>query len=1057
MPIMQEQDVRSSKRPLKVLKIKDLQHVSNLSQKQLEDQHLCLKEESTLLKQHVQILEQKLYRFSTKLSKLRNVHSGLSWGQNIDAHDTIEELKDRVVTLESQKEVLQRKLSKARQQILALGRQAHQSPHMGQGLQQEGEVTQTTQTVPAHYALSSMDDYKGQSNGLFIAPQAVRLTELELAIRSLRETFKLKEKELQYSMKGPNKKQVDELRLTIKNNVNVIRLQKQLSNERTALLVIKEKFTGLKQAYETQLEEGQRSLHQNQEALLGQVGQLSEQLKQEKQKALILEGQLNTATISLHSLAELQERVSDIEGERNLLKRSYNALLIRTLSGHSHGNEHECDKESEKQEMENCRADMVVLKKKLEDQNNEREMEQEKKRVVLDYETTQMERSQKMAMTTTLREKHDFLEQEVLQYRQNVTSLQDRLDRVSKDFQTDVEDLSEILMQIKAFRLQQESCKGLTFMVSNEKVQDPSRELAAQQVSHVETILELQKTRELLVMQQKINSDLQAYMNIEKERAEGERERRRREVSEKDKLLKNRALQINSLQDQLRNLTYPPGNRNQIIPHQYTWTGVGQESVQMMEGKTILNQLQDGGSLLEISLMGATFTPVGLRLMRQQKVVDTSGPFEVVTFCTYSFLDFEMHSTPLVSGTQPNYGFTSCYVLTGLSPTKLESQGVFVHVEVHQALGGVQFITRGRAKIPLIQALQHRGEKVKGRVNITGSKGEIIGVLEFCLCLFSEVEAKDIGTDRLPVHTALYRSHIQPEPEPSNQLRMHSPARSQHPQFPAPKSPPREPGAKWIQFPIYNQTGHTRSFNHNLKMPDSGHTSISSKQRSSRHHSRAMEQEDKEKGESSSQPVSLRDQMDSEVLESLESITTSDSDVVIPQLEAPVKQGCRLKIEILSLLFDPSSSVALDQSVQQVYVEYRLLGIPRETTETPVSLQKPTEGEEIHFNFSRVIHVDSMKAAPLKQYLYTKLERTDAKQGRLKFTVVSEPLNEEDECVDVGHAYLDLQELLLTGNDVTECQIDIVRMDDDQEVVGRLKVSLEAAQALTGISWENPN
>lgn len=66
-----------------------------------------------------------------------------------------------------------------------------------------------------------------------------------------------------------------------------------------------------------------------------------------------------------------------------------------------------------------------------------------------------------------------------------------------------------------------------------------------------------------------------------------------------------------------------------------------------------------------------------------------------------------------------------------------------------------------------------------------------------------------------------------------------------------------------------------------------------------------------------------------------------------------VFQGNRLKVEILSLLLDPSSSVALDQAVQQVYVEYRLLGIPMETTETPMSLQKPTEGEEIHFNFSR--------------------------------------------------------------------------------------------------------
>lgn len=44
--------------------------------------------------------------------------------------------------------------------------------------------------------------------------------------------------------------------------------------------------------------------------------------------------------------------------------------------------------------------------------------------------------------------------------------------------------------------------------------------------------------------------------------------------------------------------------------------------------------------------------------------------------------------------------------------------------------------------------------------------------------------------------------------------------------------------------------------------------------------------------------------------------------------------------------------------------------------------------------------------------------------GRLKFTVVSEPMDDDEECMDVGHAFLDLQELLLTGSDVTERQIE---------------------------------
>lgn len=64
-------------------------------------------------------------------------------------------------------------------------------------------------------------------------------------------------------------------------------------------------------------------------------------------------------------------------------------------------------------------------------------------------------------------------------------------------------------------------------------------------------------------------------------------------------------------------------------------------------------------------------------------------------------------------------------------------------------------------------------------------------------------------------------------------------------------------------------------------------------------------------------------------------------------------QGDKLRVEILSLTFEPSSRVALDKSVQRVYVEYRLLGVPMETTETPMSLRKPTKGEEIHYNFTR--------------------------------------------------------------------------------------------------------
>ncbi len=51
--------------------------------------------------------------------------------------------------------------------------------------------------------------------------------------------------------------------------------------------------------------QGQRSLKESQGALLGKVEELSELLKQEKQRVLTLEGQLNAATLSLQALGEV--------------------------------------------------------------------------------------------------------------------------------------------------------------------------------------------------------------------------------------------------------------------------------------------------------------------------------------------------------------------------------------------------------------------------------------------------------------------------------------------------------------------------------------------------------------------------------------------------------------------------------------------------------------------------------------------------------------------------------------------------------------------------------
>lgn len=115
----------------------------------------------------------------------------------------------------------------------------------------------------------------------------------------------------------------------------------------------------------------------------------------------------------------------------------------------------------------------------------------------------------------------------------------------------------------------------------------------------------------------------------------------------------------------------------------------------------------------------AAFTPAGLRVMSKAHPGAEKSE-DIVTFCTFCLLDFEMNSTPLVSGSQPNYGFTTRYGLTARDLGRLEGQGSRVQVELHQALAGVTFATFGRGNMSLTGAMERRGEKISGRFSVTG-------------------------------------------------------------------------------------------------------------------------------------------------------------------------------------------------------------------------------------------------------------------------------------------------------------------------------------------------
>ncbi|XP_077355756.1 protein fantom [Festucalex cinctus] len=1203
---------------------KDPQRLFRLPREQLEDLCLNMQEENVVLRKHTRAQEQKMRRMSTRLMRLRQAGPGSGSTKEKDMEDALQELESRVASLESQKVILQNKLGLAKQHILDLGGRTQYKFSKGtKGTEVDGGVSRLAHTAPPRYC-PPMEDTRGDMAKLNVSEQ-MRVMELQLTAQTLRETLRDKEKEMDGTLKEMKRQQVERHRINIRENVDVISLQKQLSEKSATLRVTQEKIVDLQQAYENQLEESQRSLQESQTLLLEKVEELSEQLKQERHRALTLEAELTTAGLSLQNLDKLQERITDLEGEKDRIKENYDSLLESTLSTYAsrdgHMDKHkEVNVQREEPEDDICRMDIQILAATLQTEREERgrlQSEAEKLR----QEKEMLEGQHNVEL------KH--LEGEILQYKEQISCLQNRLDSVTKEFDMSDEELSETLLQIKEFRMQQESREGLRFLGPDDGKEDA--ELTNIQASHAETVLELQKTRSLLLLEHRISEDLQGELDTVKERLETEREQVRMAMAEKDKVLTKRARQVHTLQAQLKAFAYSTKNHKGTMPVQYTWPSGDQEVVPAFEEDISCAPLRLGESLLELHIKAATFTPGCLQNMSN---LHAGQAEDMVTFCTYSLLDFEVHSTPVVVGSQPKYGFTSHYALTARDLGRLQVQAARVRVELHQAIGGVRFVTHGSGHLSLMGAMERRGERTNGRVNITGSEGEVVGIVEFWARLFPPTEpmegmaARDndriTATHTIPTHVTLgwredghaelydygggipnellllldcceglsgrwpgllpdayltYRLYdLQPHVSKTvpatadpvfrdtasyplavtadvlRYLRSSSlwvyafdDSDDQIPPAYLAKTPIplrtlatgkeiigdyvlRDPAGgprgtvrvliKW-KYPFQppanasdlrreeEQVSPRPIAKPRVKMQQLGSGEHKTRQRKTK----ACPASDdikpfgakrsglRDKGppvaltmssdlpmskspETTSRESPLRNSSASEggtlnipsvdvvsvdeveeleeeknedrsesAEEPSESSDTTTSDLIIPS-KPKKRQGNKLRVEILSLSFEPSSRVALDNSVQRVYVEYRLLGVPMETTETPVSLRKPRAGEEIYYNFTRVIYVDGSLSAPLRQYLYTMVEGSDPNRRWLKFTIVSEPMDDDEECADVGYAFLDLQELLLTGNDVIERQIDIVRVDEEQEVIGFLKVSLEAAKALGGIYKE---
>ncbi|RLW02635.1 hypothetical protein DV515_00007040 [Chloebia gouldiae] len=968
--------------------VKARQVISKISREELEDRFLRLRDDHILLKQYANKQEKKIKRTTTKLIRLVNdkrkcdqAGSGPKLGQALELEEMIEHLQEKVRELEKQNENLRHKLISTKQQLQIQGHRpglySSVQARVNTGLRKESETAgmpehtkkgmrfqslemRSSDLVLPKYEQSLLEDSRAEIRNLerVIESQKNQIEELDRAREFLGSQLRRKEKEIEESTLRLKEQGTASQRLNIQDNVEMIKVRKQLAEKSNALSAMEGKFL--------QLEENLKNLKTNHDALLAKGDELNVQLKEERLKCFHLQKELQSVTISNRRTEELQERINDLEKENELLKENYDKLHNSVFS--------------------------------LPHEQQWKSKEQQLKLQIAKLET---------AIKTDLADKNEILDKIKVERDQKEKLMQDNKD-LQLRYLEQKQQLDDLKNQVKFLTKDQKQQKNadLLFLekVENEIHKDLEHSMQELQLRHAETVQELEKTRNLLLVQHKISKDYQTEVETMTRKMENLEKDYELKLEQYTHLLDIRAARIRKLEvinyigvfektiitilsvaAQLRDIVYdtkPLKSRREVLPSDPVGGFV--ETV----------RLESGENLFEIHISKVIFS---------SEAMHTFGDWEPATFCTYAFYDFELQITPVVHGKTPSYDFTSQFLVQSDDSFFHYIQENSITLEVHRAYG-IDYETIASCQLKFHEILENNS-KIYNTANLVALKMKQRAAQAHKRVSFLDVsaiqvaDAKQLSGDKVKE----VAEEIQQEKEELSHL---------------------------SEEQLADQTLIT-----------------------SRDETEIIEELEPE------------DQEDHQEDDAVESIKTDSDDCIISSpVSTNIKQlsqsvhgnyleAEKIQIKITSLGLT-ESRITADETIQQLFVECRLNNFLAE--ETPLSLPKPPGGQRIHYNYSTVINVDKEDNHAEREYLKSILLKPDLPAHSLKFTVVSDPPEDEQdlECEDIGFAYVSLKEIFQKQRDIIEQDIDVLDCQDASAVIGKLTVTVAALGALRSVHQE---
>ncbi|UJR37682.1 hypothetical protein I4U23_030377 [Adineta vaga] len=695
------------------------QMIAKLDPSELQDRYLRLYDDHLVLKQHARKQEDKIKKLATKLTKViedKKKSEAVPFGAKSSIRDSetenqLAEFRNKISELREQNKLLKQRLNVSQQQSQQLKKSGSiyegvsSRIDTGQPKRIPSPLLHNIRVVGARDSFRTSGTTPRMNSGLLEDAQMTnkhlqesleraqqQLSSYEQQVEHLRQQLSQRDNEHdQNLLRLRSQPTGGDSRVNLQENIDMIRLQRDLRDKSDELRRLQTQCS----SFESQ----NRSLQVTNAELLKEIDRLDRQIKDEQQRALQLRNELRNGSRSNTVIHELNLQIEDFRRECDVLKEANRKIVDSAFNN---------DREREFREKERAlRLQIAQLEATIKADLGERGN-------LLDRLTLEKNAYQKTD------DDQRTMHLKYLEMKEKYDDLAEKMRFFERESDINMKEIEEALIILRQRKQRQEPNFDFLQKVDDEKSQNVNRRILELESQLAETVNELEKTRNLLVMQYKINRDYKLEVDCVQRKMDENQAEYSSRVLESGQLLDIRADRIRKLEKSLKDVAY--GTRQYRVQEQPTTDG--NLNNELIEDAI---ELERGQNLIEIHISRASFNERALEYFGKNN--------EPSTFCSIEFFEHELQMTPIIKGRIPEYNFTAQYIVNVDDFLLYYLQKEYTLIELHQTVGQ-SFQTIAACKLSLKQLVEGNQGRLHGTAKLIASHQNNIdigafGVIEY--------------------------------------------------------------------------------------------------------------------------------------------------------------------------------------------------------------------------------------------------------------------------------------------------------------------------------------